>query len=91
MPQGSILGPALFCIYVLPLCDLLDSLGVFYHLYADVSMIFFVIEENIAVTTTKLNNLSNWFDGAKLKVNRDKTELMVIHSRRDNVKFPHCV
>ena len=83
VPQGSILGPLLFLIYINDLPNCLDLSCA--KLFADDTNItvpgctFSVLEQ---ATNSKLNNLCSWLKANKLSLNIAKTEFMVIGSRQ---------
>ena len=82
VPQGSILGPLLFVIYVNDLPEI--SRIAKFVLYADDANIIicgkniFELEEKIKQLTT---NLQNWVDKNGLKMNLKKTKYMIIANK----------
>ena len=46
VPQGSVLGPIEFCLYMLPVGTLLKYLKVQYHIYADDTQIYMSFKLN---------------------------------------------
>ena len=80
VPQGSILGPLLFLLYVNDLAQLsnmirpimfADDTNLFYS-HKDINLLFRIINEELVKT-------SNWFKANKLSVNADKTKYTFFH------------
>ena len=57
VPQGSVLGPILFCIYTIGLSRILKQ-GVTFKLFADDTPFYFPISD-IGNTTAKINSVMN--------------------------------
>ena len=86
VPQGSVLGPVLFCIYTIGLSKILQNLGVEFKIFADDTQLYLTISD-IRVTcenlTNILNNIKNWMNYKQLKLNINKTEYLLVGKRCD--------
>ena len=87
VPQGSILGPILFSLYLLPLGQIFKKHGISYHFYADDSQIYMPLRQNDTISLEPLfqclKDIKAWMAANVLKFNDNKTEVMVFGSRDD--------
>ena len=74
IPQGSVLGPVLFCLYISPLEDIITSHGLSAMSYADDTQLYTVIrkqqQDNArAVIENCIQDIKNWCKTNKLVLN----------------------
>ena len=87
VPQGSVLGPVLFTLYINDICKVLDRLK--FVLFADDTNILCSggdLQQLLKVITTEMGKLKNWFDINKLSLNLNKTKFMLLGSKKANTQ-----
>jgi hypothetical protein len=83
VPQGSVLGPVLFTMYMKPLSSVINHHGLLYHMFADDTQLqksappsHFL--DATAATEACISSVNAWMRTNKLKMNNDKTELLPV-------------
>ena len=96
MPQGSVLGLILFTIYTSSLGRLLRKhLGDSYHLYADDGQLWITfyqhaLDNSIIQMEECVAAVQRWMSDHQLKMNNDKTEVLLIASKQVSQKIGQC-
>jgi len=91
VPQGSVLGPFLFSMFVSPIGKLIKNSGASYHQYADDTQIYTAIHPNTLQPFETIMHcvdlVVRWFLENGLLINPDKTDAIVLGSRQQISKL----
>ena len=87
VPQGSVLGPMLFTMYIKPLSAIIDSHSIIHHSFADDLQLQMSappdrISELLHSMQSCMGDVKAWANANMLKLNDNKTELMLVTSKR---------
>ena len=87
VPQGSVLDPILFTMYTKPLSAIIDSHSIIHHSYADDLQLQMSappdrISELLHSMQSCISDVKAWATANMLKLNENKTELMLVTSKR---------
>jgi len=82
--QGSVLGPIMFSIFIRPIYDLIDL-----STYADDNYMIETskdLKATIGKVKMKANFLISWFKASGMKINPEKTEIVIFHKTKNVIE-----
>ena len=86
VPQGSVLGPILYSMYTAPIADVIKRHGMVFHFYADDTQLYMSFKpvdvlQSKSLIERCIQDVQQWMVVNKLKLNGDKSELLVLTAR----------
>ena len=88
VPQGSVLGPLLFLLYVNDIHQCLNKLK--FYLFADDTSILYA-DKNLKslenIVNIELRNLHDWLTSNKFTLNTTKTNFVIFHPYQKRITY----
>ncbi len=95
VPQGSILAPLLFSLYMLPLSQIMRKNQIAYHSYADDTQIYLDLSPNdyspIDSLCQCINEINSWMCQNFLQLNKEKTKVIAFGNKDEFLKVMHTL
>ena len=93
VPQGSVLGPILFIMYTQPLHSLIQSNSISDQAFADDTQLYKSCrpkqaDQTLLTMQICITDVKSWMTDHKLKLNDDKTEALLMHTRHSFTRTP---
>ncbi len=90
VPQGSILAPLLFSLYMLPLSQIMRKNQIAYHSYADDTQIYLALSPNdyspIDSLCQCIDEINSWMCQNFLQLNKEKTVVIAFGNKYEVLK-----